>query len=96
LRPVGIEGIAAELGMTRRTLQRRLADCGVNFSDLVDVTRRDIAIRRLLDGDEGLKQMSFDLGYSDQAHFTRTFKRRTGSTPSDYREIDASAKHPFI
>ena len=89
--PVGIDSIAAELGLTRRTLQRRLTDCGVNFSDLIDVTRRDIAIRRLLEGSGSLKEMSFDLGYSDQAHFTRMFKRWTGATPSEFRRIGNGA-----
>lgn len=86
VRPAGIDSVAAELGLTRRTLQRRLADCGVSFSDLVDVTRRDIALERLLTGAGSLKELSLDLGYSDQAHFTRTFRRWTGTAPSDFRK----------
>jgi AraC-like DNA-binding protein len=82
---VGIDGTAADLGLTRRTLQRRLADCGVLFSDLIDITRRDIAMRRLLEGCNNLKALSADLGYSDPSHFTRTFRRWTGMAPSDYR-----------
>ena len=82
---VGIDGTAADLGLTRRTLQRRLADCGVLFSDLIDITRRDIAMRRLLEGCDNLKALSADLGYSDPSHFTRTFRRWTGMAPSDYR-----------
>lgn len=82
---VGIDGMAAELGLTRRTLQRRLADCGVRFADLIDITRRDIAMRRLLEGCDHLKALSSDLGYSDPAHFTRTFRRWTGAAPSEFR-----------
>jgi AraC-like DNA-binding protein len=86
--PISIDCISAELGLTRRTLQRRLSECGLAFSDLVDVTRRDIAMQRLLTGNGSLKQLSFDLGYSDQAHFTRTFKRWMGTVPSEYRTLN--------
>lgn len=89
--PVGIDSIAMELGLTRRTLQRRLGDCGVRFSDLVDITRRDIAMRRLLEGCRTLKELSFDLGYNDPAHFTRTFRRWAGAAPSEYLTNGGSA-----
>ncbi|AUM73847.1 helix-turn-helix domain-containing protein [Paracoccus jeotgali] len=73
----------------RRTLQRRLADVGVKLSDLVDVTRRDIALARLLTGVGSLKALALDLGYSDQAHFTRSFKRWTGSAPTAYGKFNS-------
>jgi len=90
--PASIDGVAVELGLTRRTLQRRLADVGVKFSDLVDVTRRDMALARLLTGVGSLKALSLDLGYSDQAHFTRSFKRWTGSAPTIYRECTSNSE----
>jgi len=62
---------------------------GVKFPDLVDVTRRDIALARLLTGGGSLKALSLDLGYRDQAHFTRSFKRWTGSAPTIYRKSNS-------
>lgn len=82
--PVSIDIVASELGLTRRTMQRRLADCGVAFSALLDITRRDVAIRRLLEGQGSLKALALDLGYSDQAHFTRSFRRWTGEAPTNF------------
>lgn len=93
-RPVGIDNIAAELGLTRRTLQRRLAACGVQFCDLIDITRRDIAIKRVVEGCGSLKELSLDLGYSDQAHFTRTFRRWTGTAPSHFPQSDGKTGLP--
>ena len=82
--PVTIESVASQLLLTPRTLQRRLKDCGIVFSDLVDVTRRDAAIRQLRNGCSSLTELAFELGYSDPANFTRSFKRWTGRAPSSF------------
>lgn len=82
--PVRIDVVAARLGLTRRTLQRRLKECGIAFSDLVDVTRRDAALHDLASGYRNLTDLALDLGFSESAHFTRSFKRWTGTTPSAY------------
>jgi AraC-like DNA-binding protein len=83
--PIRIDGVASRLGLTRRTLQRRLKVCGVVFSDLLDVARRDQALRSLADRSQDLLGLALDLGYGDPAHFTRAFKRWTGTTPSAFR-----------
>jgi AraC-like DNA-binding protein len=82
--PVRIDTVAVRLGLKKRMLQRRLAECGVTFSDLVDVTRRDAALHNLSSGCQNLLELALDLGYSDQAHFTRSFRRWTGTTPSAF------------
>jgi len=82
---VTVDNIARQLKMSTRTLQRRLRDWGFSFEEMVDDIRRGEAIRKVLSGAEVAKETAFTLGYSDQAHFIRAFKRWTGLTPRAYR-----------
>ena len=79
-----IERVAPRLGMSVRTLQRRLHDWGHSFEAIVDETRRDVAIARLTAGDTSITETAFLLGYSDLSHFTRAFRRWTGTTPREF------------
>lgn len=81
---VTIDHVAGLLHLSRRTLQRRLRDFGFSFEELVDDVRRVEAIRRVVIGDESALEIAFMLGYSDQAHFSRAFRRWTGLSPRDY------------
>lgn len=81
---VTLERIAGMLRMSTRTLQRRLRDFGFSFEEIVDDVRRSEAVRRVRAGDSSLIEIAFMLGYSDQAHFTRAFRRWTGMPPRDY------------
>lgn len=82
--------IAARLlGMTPRTLHRRLVDEGTSFSDLLDGVRHQLAIEFLRSGRVGLKEVAFRLGYQDMANFRRAFKRWEGCSPSEFSERDA-------
>jgi len=76
--------VAAQLDVSVRTLQRRLEDCGLSFKALVDDIRRSIAIQLVLAGEHAATEIAFMLGYSDQAHFTRAFKRWTGIPPRQF------------
>ena len=80
-----IETIASQLGMSRRTLQRRLADEHLVYSDLVEQARRDVATNLLKHQRYGLAEVAFLAGYSDQSTFTRAFRRWEGLTPADFR-----------
>ena len=77
--------IASRLGMSSRTLQRRLDEQGIAFADLLDDVRSELAKNKLLDSDLSLAEIGFLLGFSEQSSFTRAFKRWTGKTPRDYR-----------
>jgi AraC-like DNA-binding protein len=78
--------VARELGLSDRTLRRRLREAGTSFSALVERKRVDLAREWLTDTDFDLKHISFLLGYSEPAAFSRAFKRRTGSSPGRLRE----------
>ncbi len=68
-----------------RTLQRRLAEQGTTFQQLLDDTRRHLAEAHLLDGHLDLAEISLLLGYSEQSAFTRAFRAWTGLPPAQWR-----------
>lgn len=72
-------------GMSRRTLQRRLADEDTSFSDLFADMRQQEAIRRLAVGGSPIAEVSRQLGFSQQSALTRAMRRWTGEVPSRLR-----------
>lgn len=79
------EAIARRLGVSARTLQRRLEDEGTSFAAVLDDTRRDIALALLADPLHSLRAISARVGYGDQFAFNKAFRRWTGRSPSAYR-----------
>ena len=77
--------IATQLGMSGRTLQRRLSDRGYSFQALVDESRRELAERLLRETSYPLAEVSFLTGFSEQSAFNRAFKRWAGQTPRSFR-----------
>ncbi len=77
--------IAKQMGMSERTLQRRLHAEGTSFNELLEQARRTIACSYLADRKLAAYEVSFLLGYSEPATFFRAFKRWTGKTPLEYR-----------
>ncbi|HMK72490.1 MAG TPA: helix-turn-helix transcriptional regulator, partial [Myxococcaceae bacterium] len=77
--------IAKLMGMSERTLQRRLSDEGTTFNKLLEEARRSVAIGYLADRNLAAYEVSFLLGYAEPATFFRAFKRWTGKTPQQYR-----------
>jgi AraC-like DNA-binding protein len=82
--------MAEQLHMSRRTLQRKLAEADLTYQKLVDDTRRDLALRHLEDPRHSITDVTFLLGFSQQSAFTRAFKRWTGMAPSEYRAQQAA------
>src|SRR5215468_7408604 len=77
--------IAKQMGMSERTLQRRLQTEGTTFNELLEQARRTIACSYLADRKLAAYEVSFLLGYAEPATFFRAFKRWTGKTPLEYR-----------
>jgi AraC-like DNA-binding protein len=77
--------MAKALHMSRRTLQRKLADAETTYLKLVDDTRRDLALRFVEDPHRSITDITFTLGFSQQSAFARAFKRWTGLSPTEYR-----------
>jgi len=80
-----LPGVAAALGLSERTLHRRLAARGINFRRLRDETLRHAAEDYLADPGLRLADVALLLGYSEQSAFNRAFRRWTGRTPGAYR-----------
>lgn len=80
-----LSDVASALGASSRTLQRRLADKGYSFQDLVDLARRELAEQLLRETQYSLAEIAFLTGFSEQSGFTRAFKRWAGQTPRSYR-----------
>lgn len=81
---VSIAAIARVLGVSQRTLQRRLSTHGIVYRNLVDEIRHDLAIRYLRDDEHSLTETAYLLGYSEQSAFNRAFRRWTGTSPLKY------------
>jgi AraC-like DNA-binding protein len=77
--------MAASLGVSERTLQRRLAETGRSFTGVMDDFRRNESARLLCDRKLHLVEIAARLGYAEQTSFTRAFRRWTGTTPAAWR-----------
>lgn len=82
-----VADVAARLAMAPRTLQRRLADEGRSFTEVVRRTRVAAAEELLRDPGRSVTAIGFLTGFSDTAHFSRTFKAATGATPTRWRAL---------
>lgn len=80
-----VEDVAKHFNLTVRTLQRRLRHEGFSYKQLLDETRKDLAIEYVKDGAIHLPELAFLLGFSEQSSFQRAFKRWTGLPPGQYR-----------
>jgi AraC-like DNA-binding protein len=82
--------ISAQLGMSRRTLHRRLEARGLRFQQVLDETRCEFARQLLANTRLGVGEIGLIVGYSDPGVFTRGFARWAGMPPSEWRSnIDA-------
>jgi len=80
-----ISEIAATTGISIRSLQRKLSAAGLTYSQLVEAARYERAIELLRTSDVKIIEVAFASGYSDPAHFTRAFRRMSGTTPRRFR-----------
>ena len=86
--------VADELHMSRRTLQRRLDEEGVTFSELMDDVRSALATGYLRRTHHSVTEVAFLLGYSDPRNFARAFRRWTGLSPQQFRAMPEKAEAP--
>ena len=84
------ENVARSLGMSERTLARKLSDEGSNFTEILQQLRHDLAVRHLNDRKLHVSKIAWLLGFRQVSAFTHAFKRWTGKTPSQIRTTAAS------
>lgn len=80
-----LEQIAAGLGLTPRTLQRRLLEEGESLHQVIESARRELARQYLLESSLDLNDIAYLLGYADTNSFIRAFHRWEGESPGQWR-----------
>jgi AraC-like DNA-binding protein len=80
-----IERVADHLACNRRTIHRRLADCGTTFSEVLDTQRADLVMHLIKDRSRSLAEISVMIGFSAQSAMARWFRERFGCSISEWR-----------
>jgi len=86
-----LERTARELGVSARTLQRRLTEAGTSFTRLLERVRREMAFRLLRNRSLAVYEVAFLLGYSEPSTFYRAFRRWAGASPVEYRHRESTS-----
>ncbi len=87
--PSGIPSIlqiSEHLGMSARTLNRRLAENQFTFRDLIKEAQESISVDLLKNSSRSIGEIAFQTGFSEQSAFNRAFRRWTGQSPVEYRK----------
>jgi AraC-like DNA-binding protein len=90
-----ISEISQQLGVSTRTLERRLAAEGMTFSRVLDELRFDLAKRYLREQDLPISEVAWLLGYRETSAFNHAFKRWTGKTPKQAHSESAIVQFPL-
>lgn len=83
--------VARDLGLSERTLQRRITEEGKTFRDLLVEARQELGRRLLADPTAEIEEVACLLGYQDTSSFYRAFRDWEGVTPNRWRELNAAA-----
>jgi AraC-like DNA-binding protein len=81
-----LQEVASGLGVSPRTLKRRLAAASLSYTDLLEEQRREVALLLLRGQGLSVEEVAEQLGYSDPSNFRRAFQRWTGVSPAAYRK----------
>ena len=77
--------IASQLHMSPRNLQFKLAAQGTSYQEILDITRKELALAYIEQRRLAITEIAYLLGFTDSANFTRAFRRWTGKSPSEFR-----------
>ncbi len=83
--PLQLASLAKGLGVSERTLQRRLQEEGTSLQELTEAVRHELSLALLRDRALSLFEIAQRLGYASQAAFSRAFRRWRGVSPAAYR-----------
>ncbi len=83
-----IGDVARDLGMSERSLQRRIAEHGTSYRRLVDEARQELGRHLLADGGNSVDEIAFLLGFQDKGSFYRAFRGWEGVTPATWRSMN--------
>ncbi|MEY8801439.1 helix-turn-helix domain-containing protein [Leisingera sp. XS_AS12] len=78
--------VARDMGLSERTLYRRLAEEGLTFRDVLIEAQSSLAQELLRDSTSSIAEIAFLTGFSEQSTFSRAFKRWVGQAPAQFRQ----------
>jgi AraC-like DNA-binding protein len=79
-----MDSVARELGLSTRTLRRRLAEQGTSYQELLDEVRASLSTELLTRAGLGVEDTALRLGYAEASSFIHAFRRWHGTTPAAY------------
>jgi AraC-like DNA-binding protein len=82
--------IASSIHVSQRSLQRKLKEQGMSFTQLVESTRRELGLQYVRDPQYSFNEIAFLLGFTEPANFSRAFKRWYDKSPSQFRQDSLS------
>ena len=82
----GVDQIGQLMGLSRRTLTRRLSENGLTFRDLIKKTQEEVSRDLLKNSTRSIAEIAFETGFSEQSAFSRAFKNWTNFSPAEYRK----------
>ncbi|SFR51530.1 AraC-type DNA-binding protein [Robiginitalea myxolifaciens] len=82
-----IRQVSEHMGMSNRTLARRLQENDLTFRDLIRKTQENVARDLLLNTGRTVSEIAFETGFAEQSTFSRAFKRWTGYSPLHFRNL---------
>lgn len=86
-RPVGVEFYAEKLFMSARNLNLICKNTlQQTVTEIIETRKLTEAKNQLIHTEKNISEIGFELGYNEKAYFTNVFKKRTGQTPSEFRE----------
>ena len=83
---IRLDLVAAQLDVSPRTLQRRLADNDLTLTQLVNQTRITKACQRLSQQDVHISAIARETGFATPSAFSRAFQSWTGTSPREFRK----------
>jgi AraC-like DNA-binding protein len=84
-----LEAAASDLGMSGRTLRRKLAEEGTSYQRELDAVRQKLAEDYFRRGGESVTELALGLGFADSSAFAKAFRRWTGCSPTEYQDRHA-------
>ncbi len=89
---LGLEGLARELKMHPRSLQRQLRATGESYSGLLSRIRHRLACEMLSNSELDIESIGIKLGFTERRSFTHAFRKWQGVTPSHYRHLTQKSR----
>jgi AraC-like DNA-binding protein len=88
-----LSDLAEALGLSERTLQRRIGEAGTSFRRLLEASRQELGREMLASGANGTDEIAYLLGYQDTSSFYRAFREWGGVTPNQWREANSGREN---